>query len=100
MTKRYITDEDGVTFSVVKDVEAAQEISTVRAEAGYNPNVNALLTLTNTGNGFVSVHHSYQSYKQDNYICLDYDEAEYLYYAIGEALRLRKKKAKKRLPDA
>jgi hypothetical protein len=90
MTKRYIADE-ACTFSTNK-TEAGV---VVMAESGYNPGVKELLTLADTGNGLVSLCHSYASYKQDNYVCLDYAEAEYLYYAIGEALKLRKKKAKR-----
>jgi hypothetical protein len=95
MTKRYIADAE-CTFSVEKmPPSGGRQETVVTAVNGYNPSIKELLTLTDTGNGLVSLYHSCASYKQDNYICLDYAEAEYLYYAIGEALKLRKKKAKK-----
>jgi len=90
MTKRYVTS-DGCTFSV----EKVGYVVEIAAESGYNAGVGALLTLRDTGNGFVSLSHNYLSTEQDHYLTIDYAEAEYLYYAIGEALKLRKQKAKK-----
>jgi hypothetical protein len=93
MTKRYIISE-----SDVASVEKTRGTTSVCAVTGYARDVDELLTLRDTGNGFVSLLHSYSSVEQDHYLCLDYAEAEYLYYAIGEALNLRKKKTKKELP--
>jgi hypothetical protein len=94
MTKRYIISESDVV-----SVEKTGELTKVCTVAGYAPNVDELLSLRDTGNGFVSLLNSYSIVEQDHYVCLDYAEAEYLYYAIGEALGLRKKKAKKVLPS-
>ncbi len=91
MTKRYYKDDTNTVYCI----ESEGDTTTVRHVSGLHTHVDELLTLRNTGNGFVSVTHAYSSTVQYNYICLDYDEAEYLYYAIGEALGLRKKKAKK-----
>lgn len=48
------------------------------AELGYNSNVNLLCKLEDTGNGFIAYFPSYTSVEQDNYICMDYAEAEYI----------------------
>ena len=95
MTKRYIISESDVI-----SVEKEGEFTNICAVAGYAPDIDKLLSLRDTGNGLVSLLHSYRSTEQDHYICLSYAEAEYLYYAIGEALGLRKKKTKKAWPDA
>jgi hypothetical protein len=41
-----------------------------------------LATLKDTENGFIIKIHSYSSMRQDKYICLEYDEAEYIYEAL------------------
>lgn len=54
----------------------------VEANTGYTPGVEKLARIEDTGNGYICKFYSYQSTRQDNYICLDYDEAEYLLEAL------------------
>lgn len=54
----------------------------VEANFGYNPGVDKLARIEDTGNGYICKFYSHLSTRQDNYICLDYDEAEYLLHAL------------------
>lgn len=56
----------------------------VRAQTGYSTGVDKLLTLKNTGNGYVARFHSCSSTLQDHYATLDYAQAEDLYLALKE----------------
>ncbi len=59
----------------------------VKASIGYAiPEESTLLKMTDTGNGYICKFPAYSSCYQDNYICLDYDEAEYLYLALKEVI--------------
>ena len=40
------------------------------------------LNLENTGNGYIAHFPSNSSCRQDNYVCMDYAEAAYLYAAL------------------
>jgi len=51
----------------------------LKAVKGYSPHVNTLCSIDNTGNGYIAHFPAYSPIEQDNYICLDYAEAEYLY---------------------
>jgi hypothetical protein len=57
-------------------------ITKVKAAGGYCPHVGLLCKIKDTGNGFIVKFPSYSSVEQDNYICLDYAEAEYLYEGL------------------
>ena len=54
----------------------------IKPVSGYCSNVETLLKLKDTGNGFIAKIPSCSFTKQDNYICLGYDEADYLYKAL------------------
>jgi len=51
---------------------------TLSADKGYGDNVDILCHMQNTGNGFIAFFPAYNKAYQDNYICMDYSEAEYL----------------------
>ena len=63
-TTEYITEDDGTTY--------------LRAGQGYSPGVAILSTATDTGNGFIFYFPSHSNCIQDNYICMDYAEADYI----------------------
>lgn len=50
----------------------------------YSPHVKGevLFKLKDTGNGYISKQYSHSCTYQDHYLCMDYDEAEYLYQAL------------------
>jgi len=54
----------------------------VSAHKGYNTNVENLCELKDTGNGYIAYFPTYSSVNQDNYICMDYAEADYLLKAL------------------
>ena len=58
------------------------EVVTVRAAGGYLKHVEKLLIMTNTGNGFISKFPACSIAEQDNFVCLDYSEAEYIWQAL------------------
>ena len=45
---------------------------------GYSDHVDILCSLQDTGNGYIAHFPSHASHTQDNYICMGYDEADYL----------------------
>jgi hypothetical protein len=54
----------------------------VAANHGYSCAVENLCELKDTGNGYIAYFPSYSSVNQDNYICIDYSEADYLLKAL------------------
>jgi len=74
-------DEDDDT-SVSVCYEKDTDNCIVSAYGGYNSNVETLCKLDDTGNGYIAYFPSYSSAIQDNYICLDYSEADYLLKAL------------------
>jgi len=50
----------------------------LEAVSGYAAGVGVLCRITDTGNGFIAHFPSYSSCHQENYICMDYAEADYL----------------------
>lgn len=77
-TAKYQWSDNGCTCkAVVKD-----DIIKIKAVSGYSSDVNTLLKLKDTGNGFIAKIPSYSCTHQDNYICFDYAEADYLYKAL------------------
>ena len=56
----------------------------VSAATGYCDHVGKLLTLKDTGNGYVARFYSCSSVRQDHYATLDYAQAEELYLALKE----------------
>lgn len=53
-----------------------------RKGSGYCDNVDLLCKIKDTGNGIIAKFPSYASLRQDNYICLDYDEAYLLFEGL------------------
>ena len=43
------------------------------------PTGSVLAKMTNTGNGYIFKFPAHSSVYQDNYVCIDYAEAEYIY---------------------
>lgn len=70
--------EDGLTCKAVVKGNTIK----IKAVSGYCQGVKTLLKLKDTGNGFIAKISSYSSQQQDNYICMDYSEADYLYKAL------------------
>ena len=72
---------------VVKDEDSSVKLSynkltgkgSVLAGFGYSQGVDILADVEITGNGYIFKFPSYSSMEQDNYVCLDYSEAEYIY---------------------
>lgn len=75
---KIITSQDGDAIQV----EQKGFKTFVKANFGYSSGVDKLARLEDTGNGYICKFYSHQSTRQDNYICLDYDEAEYLLHAL------------------
>ncbi len=50
----------------------------LEAVSGYANDGEVLCHITDTGNGFIAHFPSYSSCHQENYICMDYAEADYL----------------------
>jgi len=59
------------------------DVVTVRAAGGYLKHVEKLLIMTDTGNGFIAKFPSCSTAHQDNFVCLDYSEADYLWQALS-----------------
>jgi hypothetical protein len=53
-----------------------------------------LATITDTENGYIAHFPSFSSAQQDNYVCLDYSEADYLLHALGRFMLVEKQKGK------
>lgn len=68
--------------AIVKD-----NIIKVKADKGYNKGLSTLCKLTDTGNGYIAKFPSHSNCFQDQYVCLDYDEAEYLYLALSKVFK-------------
>ncbi len=79
---KYSWTSDGCTCYA----KASDKLETIKIKAGEGYSricgEKTLLKLKDTGNGFIAKIPSFSSCYQDNYICLDYAEAEYLMYAL------------------
>ena len=67
-------------------VRRKDNVVRVKARSGYNKGVGLLCRLKDTGNGYIAKFPSHSSVEQDNYLCMDYAEASYLYAALGAML--------------
>jgi hypothetical protein len=71
-----------------KDEQTSERVFTyddtciVSANKGYQSEVDTLCELKDTGNGYIAYFPTYTSVEQDNYICMDYAEADYLLKAL------------------
>lgn len=59
------------------------ENSIVIAGQGYAIKGKVRCQLKDTGNGFIAHFKSYTSTSQDNYVCMDYDQAQALVMALS-----------------
>lgn len=57
--------------------------SVVMAGQGYNIKGDIRCHLKNTGNGYIAHFPSHSSSYQDNYVCMDYDQAQALVMALS-----------------
>jgi len=72
-----LTDTEDYTFNEYIYENDKDNVKLI-AGAGYSAHVDTLCKLTNTGNGFIAHFPSHSTSYQDNYICIDYSEADYL----------------------
>jgi len=70
-----VIEEDGFVERIMAN---GDNTYVLKANAGYNANVDVLCNLEDTENGYIAYFPSYTSCEQDNYICLTYSEADYL----------------------
>lgn len=71
------TFDEGNGF--IERVESVEDDTyALRASKGYRSAVDILSTVKDTGNGYIFFFPSYNSAEQENYVCLDYSEAEYI----------------------
>lgn len=75
MKEEYFEDEDGCIEQIV---EGDEDELLLKAKGGYSSHVDVLASVKNTGNGFIFHFPSYSCTAQENYICMGYDEAEYI----------------------
>jgi hypothetical protein len=69
-----IFEEDGFVEKVVDNNETVS----LYANGGYSSHVDLLANLRDTGNGYIMYIPTYNCTDQENYICMDYSEADYL----------------------
>lgn len=74
MKDEYFEDEDGC----VEQITEGDDELLLKAKGGYSSHVDVLASAKDTGNGFIFHFPSYSCATQDNYICMGYDEAEYI----------------------
>ncbi len=74
--KKVVKDEDS---SVKLEYNTVSAKGSITADVGYCNGVDILADVENTGHGYIFKFPSYSSMKQDNYICLDCTEADYIY---------------------
>ena len=78
--------KDLMAGDVTEDVDGCSEFITnvndsfynLDAKSGYASGVGLLCQVEDTGNGYIAFFPSHASHTQDNYICMGYDEADYL----------------------
>lgn len=75
---------DGTSEVITYDTDKG--VAKIKALTGYCIDVNLLAKLTDTGNGYIVKFKNYSSVSQDNYICIDYTQANELYKLLGVVL--------------
>jgi hypothetical protein len=74
-------------MSVNETVKGTEWKVKVISGAGYVEEGRTLCTIKNTGNGFIAKFPSWTNAKQDNYVCLAYDEADYLVKGLTKLMK-------------
>jgi hypothetical protein len=69
-----IVSEDGATY----EIKSKDNVTKAKSVSGFSHNDETLAKCTNTGNGFIFKFPAWSSVYQDNYVCLDYAEADYI----------------------
>lgn len=67
---------------IVRANGSCSKVKVLSGEGYSIPKLSTLASLKDTGNGFIVKFPSHSSVRQDNYVCLDYAEADYLYKAL------------------
>ena len=95
MTKDEILDELNKLTAQVKEMIAGElfddgegltefvtsgddDTTVLMAGKGYNSHIGVLSSVKDTGNGYIFFFPSYSSAEQENYVCVDYAEADYI----------------------
>lgn len=78
--KEVLITEDNTTYSVKKEITAKVVIKT---KAGFVDSNQNLCVVEDNGNGYTAHFPSFSSTQPDQYVCLDYAQAEYLMRAIA-----------------
>lgn len=68
-------EEDGCSERITMPDD---DIYCLEPVKGYCDHVDILCTVNDTGNGYIAHFPGHASHTQDNYICMDYAEADYL----------------------
>ena len=68
-------DGDGLVEYVTSGDD---DTKVLMAGKGYNSHVGVLSSVRDTGNGYIFFFPSHSSTEQDNYVCVDYAEADYM----------------------
>ena len=68
-------EEDGLAEYVTSGDD---DTKVLMAGKGYNSHVGVLSSVKDTGNGYIFFFPSHSSTEQDNYVCVDYAEADYM----------------------
>ena len=68
---------------------------TIKAKHGFGsewyPYVDVVCTIKDTGNGFIVHTPSYSPSQQDRYICMGYDEADYIFRGLKKYFKKQRK---------
>ncbi len=75
---------DGASEVITYDTDKG--VAKIKALTGYCKDVNLLAKLTDTGKGYIVKFKNYSSVSQDNYVCIDYAQADELYKLLGVVL--------------
>jgi hypothetical protein len=63
-------------------VSEDKKVVKIKSDETYTQDNKLLLKMTDTGNGFICHSPSWSCMSQDDYICMDYDQAHNIYHAL------------------
>ena len=63
-------------------IKRKDNVVKIKSDAGYTQKNKLLFRMHDTGNGYIGFNPAWTSMTQDNYICIDYSEAQYIYLAL------------------